>query len=103
MYNRGMYKDREVRKQASKERMRKMREGVTSPLGVTRTPRVEGVTKAAGVTDDMMDKLTSDFWRGRLTKICNAFKESSHPDYVMDVWLGDYNLAQVCELLEVTS
>ena len=100
MYNRGMYKDKEVRKQASKERMRKMREGVTS--GVTKAEGVTGV-KAAGVTDDMMDKLTSDFWRGRLTKICNAFNESSHPDYMLDVWLGDYNMAQVCELLEVTN
>jgi len=85
-------------------------EGVTRIQGVTEggrqdqaVARVEGVTEKQGITDDMMDKLTSDFWRGRLTKICNAFHESSHPDYMLDVWLGDYNMAQVCELLEVTN
>ena len=99
-----MYKDKSRQRLANKAIKQKARaKGVTSTEGVTQAPRVGGVTGMQGVTDDMMDKLTSPFWRDRLTKICNSFQESSHPDYMMDVWLGDYNLAQVCELLEVTN
>ena len=102
-----MYKDKSRQRLANKAAMQRKRQGITEGItksqGITGTPRVQGITGVGGITDDMMDKLTSDFWRGRLTKICNAFKESSHPDYMMDVWLGDYNMAQVCELLEVTN
>ena len=84
-------------KAAMQRKRQGITEGITKAQGITGTPRVEGIT------GDMMDKLTSPFWRGRLAKICNSFQESSHPDYMMDVWLGDYNLAQVCELLEVTA
>jgi len=78
-------------------------EGITKAQGITGTTRAEGITQQQGITDDMMDKLTDPWWRGRLAKICDSFQDSGHPDYMLDVWLGDYNMAQVCELLEVTS
>ena len=68
-----------------------------------RSNKTEGIT-GQGLTSypDIVDKLTDPVWRGRLEKICHAFKGSHHPSYVQDVWLGDYNLSKVCELLEVT-
>ena len=96
-----MYKDKTKQKTATKERVRRYRaKGVTAPVeGVTLA--TEGVT--LGVTPDIIDKLTDKFWRGRLEKICSSFQNSHHPDYIHDVWLGDYNLADVCGMLECTS
>ena len=92
-----MYKDKEKQKEANRERKRRQRDkGVTlATKGVTKE---EGVT----VTPDMLDKLTDPTWRDKLEKICQSFQGSHHPDYINDVWLGDYNMSQVCDLLEVT-
>lgn len=51
---------------------------------------------------DIMDKLTDPFWRGRLEKICHAFKVSHQPSYSEMCWLGDTNLSTACDYLEVT-
>ena len=95
-----MYKDKSKQRLANKAAMQRKRQGITE--GITKAQGITGTTRVQGITDDMMDKLTDPWWRGRLAKICNSFQESSHPDYMMDVWLGDYNMAQVCELLAVT-
>jgi len=89
-----MYKDKTKQKEAARERKRRQRD-----KGVTLATK--GVT--LGVTPDIIDKLTDKFWRGRLEKICSSFQNSHHPDYIHDVWLGDYNMSQVCELMECTS
>ena len=93
-----MYKNKGQEREASKARMRRYRaKGVTGSEG-------QGVTKGVtlGVTPDIIDKLTDKFWRGRLEKICSSFQNSHHPDYINDVLLGDYNMSQVCELMECT-
>ena len=95
-----MYKDKSKQRLANKAAMQRKRQGITE--GITKAQGITGTTRVQGITDDMMDKLTDPWWRGRLAKVCNSFQESSHPDYMMDVWLGDYNMAQVCELLAVT-
>ena len=88
-----MYKDKTKQKEAARERKRRQRD-----KGVTLATK--GVT--LGVTPDIIDKLTDKFWRSRLEKICSSFQNSHHPDYINDVLLGDYNMSQVCELMECT-
>jgi len=90
-----MYKDKEKQREATKERVRRYRKGVTKTEGVT-------ASKEQGVTPDIIDKLTNPFWRGRLEKICSAFQNSHHPSYMKDVWLGDTNLSTACDWLECT-
>ena len=102
-----MYEDKEKERIAARERKQRQRaKGVT--LGVTKE---EGVTPdipwevidAEGVTiPDILDKLTDPVWRPKLEKICNAFQSSHHPSYSKDVWLGDTNLSNVCDLVECT-
>jgi len=94
-----MYKDKEKQREADKERKRRQRDkGVTlATKGVTL-----GVTRAEGVTPDIIDKLTNPVWRGRLEKICSSFQNSHHPSYSKDVWLGDTNLSTACDWLECT-
>ena len=105
-----MYKDVEKRKQASKERMQRMRQGVTlgvtkegvTSMGVTKT---EGVTalKGQGVTyPDILDKLTDKTWRKKLGMLNDAFKTSHNPHYAKEVWLGDLPLDVVFDYLECT-
>jgi len=111
-----MYKDKSKEREAARERKRRQRDkgvtlatkGVTqltsdttSEVATKRFLESEGVTQ--GVTPDMLHKLTDPVWRRKLEAICHAFRTSHHPDYVNDVWLGNYNLSTVCELLEVTA
>ena len=85
----------EEKKKYQREYMKKKR----SNIGSNKTDTTgRGLT----VSQDMLDKLTDPVWRGKSEKICHAFQASHHPSYMQDVWLGDYNLSQVCELLEVT-
>ena len=93
-----MYKDKEKQKEATKDRVRRYRD---KQKGVTLATK--GVTSGMRVPPDIIDKLTDPFWRGRLERICQSFKVSHHPSYVNDVWLGNFNLSQVCELLDCTA
>jgi len=102
-----MYKDKEKQKTADRERQRRYRKGVTETpefeVGVTMRP-IEPTDLTRGMTQypDIIDKLTDPVWRLKLEKICHAFKASSNPHYIHDVWLGDYNLSEVCGLVECT-
>lgn len=96
-----MIKNKEERQQYHKEYMRKKRgltEGLTKSEGLTGV-EAQGLTK--GLTPDIIDKLTSSFWRPRLEKICQAFKDSP---YAQDVRVGVYgpDLETVSELLSAT-
>ena len=94
------YKNKEQERAASKERMQRMRQGVTK--GVTKT---EGVTAlgAKGVTyPDIIDKLTDKTWRKKLEALHAAFQSSHNPSYAKDVWLGDLPLDVVFDYLEIT-
>ena len=99
------YKDKENERVASKERMRRMRQGVTK--GVTKT---EGVTAlgAKGVTyPDILNKLTDKTWRKKLSMLNDAFKTSHNPNYAKDTFLGvifpdRYSLDVVFDLMECT-
>ena len=100
-----MYKNKEKERATSRERMRRNRE---KRIGVTKASKdvtfeEQGVTNMEGVTySDILDKLTDPFWRGRLEKICHAFKVSHQPAYSEMCWLGDTNLSVACDYLEVT-
>ena len=79
-----MYKDKEKQQEAQRERTRRYRErqkGVTEQ-GVTS----EGVTDLPGV---LLDPIK----REKLYRICQAFKDSHHPEYAQCVWLGQYSLS----------
>jgi len=92
-----MYKDKEKQQAATREAVRRHREkGITE--GITK----QGITSEGITCPDIIDKLTDPFWRGRLEKVCLAFKSSHHPSYSQDVWLGDTNLSTVCDYLECT-
>ena len=97
-----MYKDKEKQKGVTRERVRRYRErkGVTPTLAGDMMAKL---SEELPSYPDILDKLTSPFWRPRLEKICNTFQHSHHPDYINDAWLGDFNLSQVCELLECTA
>jgi len=105
-----MYKDKTKQTEAARERKRRQRgkgvtlatEGVT--LGGLVIKPIEPTDLTRGMMDcpDILNKLTNPFWRGRLEKICSSFQNSHHPDYKHDVWLGNYNLADVCGMLECT-
>lgn len=115
MYNRIMYKNKDRQKQANKEAKRRERgmtpvgdvvaEAERVSQGMTRVAVVEGMTKGVteseGVTPDIIDKLTSPFWRPRLEKLCSAFSGSP---YAKDVRVGVYgpDLETVSELLSAT-
>lgn len=92
-----MYKDKEKAKEATRERVRRYREGkkgVTEGEGVTSSPTSEGVTGKEGVTlkalqyPGIVDILTDPKQRAGLEKVCRAFKESHHPEYAADVYVG---------------
>ena len=106
-----MYKDKEKQKEANRKSAKRYRKGMTQPGGIEidegDTAKPEGMTQGMtvkGMTQypDIIDKLTDPFWRGRLEKICHAFKASNNPSYSKDVWLGDTNLSVACDWLECT-
>ena len=82
----------EAKKKYQREYMKKQRSNI-EPTGA------EGLTSYP----DILDKLTDKVWRAKMEKICLSFRTSHHPDYINDVWLGDFNMSQVCELLECTA
>ena len=106
-----MYKDKDKQKEASRERSRRYREaqkGVTQDMGKGVTP--EGVT-AQGVTEeditqegvtedtqDLLDKLTDSVWRDKLSRICDSLGRNRDA-----VWLGNFKLSLVSDLLTITS
>ena len=105
-----MYKDKTKQKEANREAARRQRQkkgmtqGMTVEQGMTQAVTSKGMTETKGMTDvpDIIDKLTSPFWRDRLARWQRAFKESHHPDYAHDVWLGDVTLARAFDLLDCT-
>ena len=84
-YQRGYMKEYQ-RKQRSKQ------------VGLNNSPIIDGSKQIP----DIIDKLTDKVWRGKLERICAAFKGSHNPHYVHDVWMGKINLSTVCELVECT-
>ena len=109
-----MYKDKSKQKEAGRERSRRYREaqkalqGVTEDIGKGVTP--EGVT-AQGVTleditqegvtedvQDLLDKLTDPVWRDKLGRICDSLGRNRDA-----VWLGNFKLSLVSDLLTITS
>ena len=91
-----MYKNKDKQREATRKAVQKHRQGITQ--GITS----EGITGQGITYPDIIDKLTDPVWRDRLGRICQAFKNSHHPGYVQDVWLGDSNLSTVCDWLECT-
>ena len=88
-----MYKDKEQARLASKERMRKHRQGVT-----------KGVTKPKGVTSGstLPEKLIDPVWRDRLTKIHQSLSAFNVADRVR-LGVSGPTFDTVGNLLEVTS
>lgn len=91
-----MFKDKDKQRQAVKESMRRKRQGITKGITRAESPRV-----SQGVTPDIIDKLTSPYWRPRLERLCVAFSGSP---YAKEVRVGVYgpSLEVVSELLDVT-
>jgi hypothetical protein len=99
-----MYKDKEKQREATRERVRRYREAHQAE-GVTPTPTSKGVTAKIGVTyPGIIDILTDRKQRTGLEKIVQAFKESHHPEYAADVYVGVYGptVLEAGDLLECT-
>lgn len=116
MYNRIMYKNKDRQKQANRESAKRYRESMieknTKIVASAREGMIrgipihpEGMTESKGMTQgmtpDIIDKLTSPFWRPRLERLCTAFSGSP---YAREVRVGVYgpSLDVVSELLDVT-
>jgi hypothetical protein len=94
-----MYKDKEKQKEANKEASRRYRQGMTQE-GMTETPKCEGMTEYPGIIYVLTDRKQ----RSTLGKVVQAFKDSHHPEYAADVYVGVFgpSVLEAGDLLECT-